>query len=76
MTYREFKKHNDTSKLCKDIPIGRVTDVNLISETCRLTVESHSSVIPIAQLVEDIVYNEMGVISNPSILQRWRGFER
>lgn len=76
MTYREFKKHNDTSKLCNDVTVGRVTDVNLISETCRLTVESHSSVISIAQLVEDIVYNGMGVISNPSILQRWRGFER
>lgn len=76
MTYREFKRHNDTSKVMSNMTVGRVTNVNLITETCELNVGDRKSIISIGQLVRDIVYDGMGAISNPSLLQRWRGFSK
>lgn len=76
MTYKEFKRHNDTSRAMFNMTVGRITDVNLTTETCKLTVEDRTTVINIGQLVNEIVYDGMGVISNPSLLQRWKGFSK
>lgn len=76
MTYREFKAHNDASKKLSNVTVGRVTDVNLMSETCKLTVNDNSSIIYIGTLVNNIVYDGLGAISNPSLLQRWSGFSK
>ena len=74
ITYAEFKRHNDTSKKLPNTVVGRVTDVNLISETCKLTVGNNVSLVDISTLVHNIVYDGLGAISNPSLLKRWSGF--
>lgn len=75
MTYSHFAKENNVSKKFNKV-IGRVTNVNLVANTCTLTVDGRvTNELPIETVVNDIVYNGFGAITNPSILKRWRGFD-
>lgn len=75
MLYSEFKKQNDISK--DYFPqLGKVSNVNFQADTCTLAfADCVTDNIPIQVVVDDIVLNGMGAISNPSILKYWRGFD-
>ena len=83
VTYREFKEINDRIKplntngkvtgISKDFPMGKVVAVK--GDMCQLAVYDNVSTITIQQLVEDILYNEMGCISNPSSIRNWKGWK-
>ncbi len=78
MTYEIFKNNNNTSKRLKayDV-IGKLTDVDFEKDTCTLTVEDNVTPnLPILHIVQDVAINDMGVLSNPSILKRWKGFTK
>ena len=73
MTYNDFKRFNDRAKHCFS-SLGRVSNVK--NDTCTLTFEDRvTDNISIQTIVEDVAYNDMGAISNPSALRRWKGFD-
>lgn len=75
-TYEQFKRVNDESKSYFDIK-SRVSDVDLVNETCTLTTGDRvTRDIPISVVVTDVYLNCMGVISNPSALKNWKGFNK
>lgn len=75
MTYNDFKRFNDRSKCCFN-SLGRISNVNVKDNTCTLTFEDRvTHNISIHTIVEDIVYNDMGAVSNPSALRKWKGFD-
>lgn len=73
MTYEYFKKNNDISKRTNPA-VGRVSHVNFKRNTCTLVYEDNISEVPIKELVDEIVLDGMGSISNPSILKNWKGW--
>lgn len=75
MLYRDFKRQNDLAK--KYISnVGTVSDVDLVSGTCTLTVGDRvTKNLGIHNIVSDIVYNGMGAITNPSAFKNWKGFK-
>lgn len=75
MTYEYFKKNNDISKgyfssLCK------VESVDLKKGTCMMNFEGNRTRVNIKDLVDDVIYNGMGALSNPSKLKGWSGFDK
>lgn len=74
MTYEYFKNNNNLSKQLGVKPVGKILAVQ--GDMCRLAVFDNESNIDIMRLVEDIVHNGLGCISNPSALQNWKGWER
>jgi len=74
MTYNHFKRNNNIAKGYFD-SLGRLSNVNLKDNTCTLTFEDRvTNNVPIHTFIEDIMYNAMGAVSNPSALRRWKGF--
>lgn len=74
MTYNHFKRNNNIAKSHFD-SLGRLSNVNLKDNTCTLTFEDRvTNNIPIQTIIEDIMYNAMGAVSNPSALRKWEGF--
>ena len=75
-TYEQFRRVNDDSKSYFEVK-SRISDVNLVNETCTLTTgDSVTRNMPISVVVTDIYLNGMGVVSNPSALKNWRGFNK
>lgn len=76
MTYEYFKKNNDISK--KFFPsLMKILEVNFEFGICTVSFDGNvTSGLPIGNLVEDVIYNEMGALSNPSKIKNWKGFEK
>lgn len=76
MTYKQFAEENNVSKKFNN-SIGRVTNVDLVKNTCTLSIENRATdKVPIETVVRNIVYDGLGAITNPSILKRWSGFDK
>lgn len=76
MTYKQFKKSNDESKGAFPV-LGRVLSTNMKAGTCVFIYEGNiTRDLPIKTLVNNIVYDGMGAISNPSALASWGGFDK
>lgn len=75
MTYEYFKKNNDISKSYFPT-LGRIERVEFRSNTCILNIEGLRTKIYISDLVNDIIYNGMGAVVNPSRLRGWSGFDK
>lgn len=75
MTYEYFKQMNNMSKGMVDVK-GKVIDVDFKTNTCKLVVDGISNgKMTIQSLIENIVYDGMCAITNPSVLKNWKGFE-
>lgn len=76
MIYEYFKKNNDISK--SYFPsLMKIIDVNFESGFCTVSFEGNITPnMPIQAIVNDVIYNEMGALSNPSKLKNWKGFEK
>lgn len=76
MTYEYFKNQNNMSKNIGVQPIGKIESVDNIENTCVLLVEDNRSIVPIQHIINDIVRDGIGCLSNPSKLKRWKGWEK
>lgn len=75
MTYDYFKQMNNMSKGMVAVK-GKVIDVDFKTNTCKLVVDGKSNgKMAIPNLIENIVYDGMGAITNPSALKNWKGFD-
>lgn len=75
MTYEYFKKNNDISK--SYFPsLGRLESVDFKNNTCVMNIDGNSTKMYIHDLVNDIINNGMGALSNPSKLKGWSGFDK
>ena len=72
ITYGKFKEINNAVKMNDSNRMGKVLAVR--GDVCRIEVSDNISDIYVQQLIEDIVYNGTGCISNPSILKNWKGW--
>lgn len=75
MTYEYFKKNNDTSKVFFQT-LGRIESVNFRNNTCVMNFDGNKTKMYINDLVNDIINNGMGALSNPSKLKGWCGFDK
>lgn len=75
MTYEYFMKQNKISKGFFPT-LMRILEVDLKNNRCKVDFEGNISDVAISEIVEDVIYNEMGAISNPSKLKGWQGFEK
>lgn len=74
MSYDDFKKYNNDSKKHFS-SLGRISNVDNVKGTCTLTFEDRvTHNLSIQNIVDDIAYNGMGAVSNPSALRKWKGF--
>lgn len=74
MLYEDFKRQNDSSKQFFSC-LGRIEDVSLKNNTCTLIfADNVTKNLYIQDVVNDIIYNGMGAVSNPSALKGWKGF--
>lgn len=75
MTYKYFQEQNNIAKRM-GVKSGRVIYSSSNPNVCKLQFEDNESLIEVTQLVQDIVYNGMGCITNPSALKNWPGFSK
>lgn len=76
MLYEDFKRQNDSSKKFFS-HLGKLEDVNLSDNTCTLVfLDNITRNLSIQDIVNDIIYNGMGAVSNPSALRGWKGFDK
>ena len=54
---------------------GTIEEVNLKQNTCVLRVEDNKTLVPIETVVRDVLYNGMGIVTNPSVLRKWKGWK-
>lgn len=75
MTYEYFITQNKMSK--GFFPhLMRIVEVDFKNNTCKVNFEGNISVVSINSVVEDVIYNGMGALSNPSKFKGWSGFEK
>ena len=74
MTYEYFKKMNDESK-CYFPDLGKIIGVDNKTNSCILDFCGNQTKISIEELVNEIVRDGMGAISNPSALKAWKGWQ-
>lgn len=76
-TYYDYEAFADACRESKKLGVivGRVSNVNLRENTCSLTVlERTTNNLDIQCLIQDVWFNGMGAIGNPSALKKWKGW--
>ena len=76
MVYEEFKRMNDESKKYFSSKM-KIVDVDFEKNICTVAFEGRiTSNVTILTIIENVCYDGMGVLSNPSKLKSWKGFEK
>ena len=76
MKYEDFKRINDQNKR-KFNTYLRIEEVDFKSGTCTTNFCGNITTgIVIKSIVDDVCFNEMGALSNPSKLKGWKGFDK
>ena len=55
--------------------VGTLDAVNLKKNTCILRVDDNETELPIGTIVQNVLFDGMGVVTNPSLLRKWRGWK-
>ena len=76
-SYEEFKSICRGSKGVISCHVDSVRDLASINNaTCNMTVLDNTTRVTVYSLVVDVYFNGMGIISNPSAIKNWAGWNK
>lgn len=80
-TYSQFKQSNDRAKkMLKGEVLGKILSVqnlrNADAAICNFQYYDNISVVPVKQIVTEVYFDGMGLLSNPSAIKEWAGWGR